>query len=210
MPPAFTLVSCSAYCSTPKMEVICSSETSTVPQFRAFCTKNSPSDRIGNAHSVKSRTHSESHFEFTWGMNILISSRYRVTVQAVECAVKACNSRGGKGSCILNLGPRWMRLASCTRALSPSRGGRQPLAVDHRAGLHLVAKRETFLLDIFTSFLHKVLSHLLAKHQLPLKPAVSICTTCFNTLTLRILPTEGICVFRMVLTINSDCFPKQH
>jgi hypothetical protein len=25
-----------------------------------------------------------------------------------------------------------------------------------------------------------------------------------------ILPTEYICVFRMVLTINSDCFPKQH
>jgi hypothetical protein len=26
----------------------------------------------------------------------------------------------------------------------------------------------------------------------------------------RILPTECICVFRMALTINSDCFPKQH
>jgi hypothetical protein len=41
---------------------------------------------------------------------------------------------------------------------------------------------------------------------------VSICTTCFNiTCTkLCIPPTECICVFRMVLTINSDCFPKQH
>jgi hypothetical protein len=25
-----------------------------------------------------------------------------------------------------------------------------------------------------------------------------------------ILPTECVCVFRVVLTINSDCFPKQH
>jgi hypothetical protein len=39
---------------------------------------------------------------------------------------------------------------------------------------------------------------------------VSIRTTCFNTLKLYILPTPRICVFRMVLTINSDCFPKQH
>jgi hypothetical protein len=27
---------------------------------------------------------------------------------------------------------------------------------------------------------------------------------------LCILPTQCVCVFRMVLTINSDCFPKQH
>jgi hypothetical protein len=27
---------------------------------------------------------------------------------------------------------------------------------------------------------------------------------------LCILPTHCICVFRMVLTINSDCFPKEH
>jgi hypothetical protein len=27
---------------------------------------------------------------------------------------------------------------------------------------------------------------------------------------LCILPSECICVFRMVLTINSDCFTKQH
>jgi hypothetical protein len=27
---------------------------------------------------------------------------------------------------------------------------------------------------------------------------------------LCILPTECICVFRMVLTVNSDYFPKQH
>jgi hypothetical protein len=35
-------------------------------------------------------------------------------------------------------------------------------------------------------------------------------TICFNKLKLWILPTKCICVFRMVLTINSDCFPKQH
>jgi hypothetical protein len=38
----------------------------------------------------------------------------------------------------------------------------------------------------------------------------TIYTTFFNTLKLRILPTQCIFVFRMVLTINSDCFPKQH
>jgi hypothetical protein len=27
---------------------------------------------------------------------------------------------------------------------------------------------------------------------------------------LCMLPTECICVFHMILTINSDCFPKQH
>jgi hypothetical protein len=31
-----------------------------------------------------------------------------------------------------------------------------------------------------------------------------------NIHELCILPTEVICVFRTVLTINSDCFPKQH
>jgi hypothetical protein len=39
---------------------------------------------------------------------------------------------------------------------------------------------------------------------------VTICTICFDILKLCILPTECICVFRVVLTINSDCFPKQH
>jgi hypothetical protein len=39
---------------------------------------------------------------------------------------------------------------------------------------------------------------------------VSIYTTRFNTLKLCILPTQCICVFRMVLTMNSDCFLKQH
>jgi hypothetical protein len=39
---------------------------------------------------------------------------------------------------------------------------------------------------------------------------VIICTTCFNTPKLCIMPTQCISVFRMVLTINSDCFPKQH
>jgi hypothetical protein len=41
-------------------------------------------------------------------------------------------------------------------------------------------------------------------------PVVTICTTYYNTLKLCILTTECICVFRMVLTINRDCFPKQH
>jgi hypothetical protein len=39
---------------------------------------------------------------------------------------------------------------------------------------------------------------------------VTICTTCFNMLKLYIPPTQCICVFHMVLTINSDCFPKHH
>jgi hypothetical protein len=39
--------------------------------------------------------------------------------------------------------------------------------------------------------------------------AATIYATCFNIIILCILPTECICVFRMVLTINSDCFHKQ-
>jgi hypothetical protein len=39
---------------------------------------------------------------------------------------------------------------------------------------------------------------------------VTTSATHFNTLKLCILPTQCICVFRMVLTINSNCFPKQH
>jgi hypothetical protein len=39
---------------------------------------------------------------------------------------------------------------------------------------------------------------------------VSIRTTGFNTLELCILPTQSTYVFRMILTINSDYFPKQH
>jgi hypothetical protein len=42
------------------------------------------------------------------------------------------------------------------------------------------------------------------------RPSVTICTTRFNTLKLCILPTQCICVFRMVLTINSHSFRKQH
>jgi hypothetical protein len=38
----------------------------------------------------------------------------------------------------------------------------------------------------------------------------SVSTTCCNKPKHCILHTEGICVFRMVLTINSDCFSKQH
>jgi hypothetical protein len=39
-------------------------------------------------------------------------------------------------------------------------------------------------------------------------PVVTICTTCFNTLKLSILPSQCIYVFRMVLTINSNSFLK--
>ena len=35
-------------------------------------------------------------------------------------------------------------------------------------------------------------------------------TACFNMQELYILPTEYICVFRMVLTVNSDCFRRHH
>jgi hypothetical protein len=49
------------------------------------------------------------------------------------------------------------------------------------------------------------------KTRLNLQSQVAtICITCFNILELCILPTECVCVFRVVLTINSDCFPKQH
>jgi hypothetical protein len=41
-------------------------------------------------------------------------------------------------------------------------------------------------------------------------PVVTKCTICFNILKFYILHTQCICVFRMVLTINSDCFHKQH
>jgi hypothetical protein len=39
---------------------------------------------------------------------------------------------------------------------------------------------------------------------------VIICTTRFNLVELCILFRECVYVFRMVLTIKSDCFPKQH
>jgi hypothetical protein len=39
---------------------------------------------------------------------------------------------------------------------------------------------------------------------------VTIYTIFFNILTLWVLPTECICVFHMVFTVNSDSFPKQH
>jgi hypothetical protein len=39
---------------------------------------------------------------------------------------------------------------------------------------------------------------------------VAIYTTDFNKLKLRILPTQYICVFRMILTINIDYSRKQH
>jgi hypothetical protein len=39
------------------------------------------------------------------------------------------------------------------------------------------------------------------------------CTACaisFNTLKLCVLPTQCVCVFYIVLTVNSVCLPKQH
>jgi hypothetical protein len=39
---------------------------------------------------------------------------------------------------------------------------------------------------------------------------VTMCTTLFNIKNLCDFLTQCICVFRMVLAINSDCFPKQH
>jgi hypothetical protein len=39
---------------------------------------------------------------------------------------------------------------------------------------------------------------------------VTICTNFFNILKLCNLPTECICVFHMVLTINIDCFTELH
>jgi hypothetical protein len=39
---------------------------------------------------------------------------------------------------------------------------------------------------------------------------IYVCTTCYNIQKLCILPTQCIYVFRMILTINSDYFPKQH
>jgi hypothetical protein len=39
---------------------------------------------------------------------------------------------------------------------------------------------------------------------------VAVCTNLFDVQKLCILPTQCIYVFHMVLTINSDYFPKQH
>jgi hypothetical protein len=39
---------------------------------------------------------------------------------------------------------------------------------------------------------------------------VIVCTPCFNIKGLHILHTQCVCVFRMVLIINSNYFPKQH
>jgi hypothetical protein len=40
--------------------------------------------------------------------------------------------------------------------------------------------------------------------------APTVYTAYVNFSFVYILPTECICVFHMVLKINSDCFPKQH
>jgi hypothetical protein len=42
----------------------------------------------------------------------------------------------------------------------------------------------------------------------PLKPIGSIISACFNALNLRIFPTEWPSLNHIVLTINSDSFPK--
>jgi hypothetical protein len=39
---------------------------------------------------------------------------------------------------------------------------------------------------------------------------VTICTNLFHVQKPSILPTQCIYVFPMILTINSDCLPKQH
>jgi hypothetical protein len=39
---------------------------------------------------------------------------------------------------------------------------------------------------------------------------IIIYTTRFNILKLCIVLTQCICVFHVILTVNSDCFPKQH
>jgi hypothetical protein len=59
----------------------------------------------------------------------------------------------------------------------------------------------------FTYHIHMITALRLVK--MPTNPLL-LYTTCFDTSKLHILPTQCICVFHMVLTINSDCFPKQH
>jgi hypothetical protein len=44
----------------------------------------------------------------------------------------------------------------------------------------------------------------------PLKPSGYYMYHMINILKLYILPTECVVVFHMVLTINSEFFPKQH
>jgi hypothetical protein len=63
--------------------------------------------------------------------------------------------------------------------------------------VHSIFLRETYL-DFITCYLTLYSS------------VFTMCTICFNVLKLCILPTQCICVLRMVLTINSDYFPKQH
>jgi hypothetical protein len=60
------------------------------------------------------------------------------------------------------------------------------------------------------SNLHMSICKLNYQVNLTFKPRGSICTARFNILKFWVLPTEYICVFHMVLTINSDCFSKQH
>jgi hypothetical protein len=61
-----------------------------------------------------------------------------------------------------------------------------------------------------SALLHTTATGQCAEYINLLSPVVAICTTLFNTLKLCILPIACTCVFHMVLTINSGCFPKQH
>jgi hypothetical protein len=84
-----------------------------------------------------------------------------------------------------------------------------PTCLAHLVAFHLII--QTVLCESF--HWHRMTRGTALVHvscATPKSPVVTICTTRFNTLKLCILPTQCICVFHMVLTINSDCFPKQH
>jgi hypothetical protein len=52
--------------------------------------------------------------------------------------------------------------------------------------------------------------HVLGSCTNPLMLSVSISTISFNTLELCTLPTEYICMLRIVFTVNGDFFPEHH
>jgi hypothetical protein len=61
-----------------------------------------------------------------------------------------------------------------------------------------------------TKTLYAVTENVFISYLTLKSPVVTMHTTCYNILKLCILARECIYVFRMVLTINSDCFSKQH
>jgi hypothetical protein len=70
---------------------------------------------------------------------------------------------------------------------------------------------QTLLIACLLEFLQRFLKFSMLKYNFNLQnPMVITCTTHFSILKFYFLPTEYICVFRMVLTINSVYFPKQH